>query len=623
MRKVFLNYGKEDVVTVHRIYEDLDKDWIDVWFDEKKIQPGSSISFETAKGIRDSDYFILIFSSKSVNTTGSVNAEIREAIKQTRDKLEGDTYIIPVRLDECEVSFLKLEDLQSVDLFPEDKWNEGINKILTVISNGNNKSIEGKDKPPDKNSFDEEQASTGEDNYAEHILIWYTSKHQEYAQKTYDFLRGRKFKPILVKDIKNKGDRSINKILQDILYFVPLLSSDIENADKASSKILEKAIEKYQSRGHSPFIIPVEMEELSIGKYKILQDIFPVKRRNKNNDDKFSDTMNSLMGAITNHLLYWDFEGKNKDLLENATADTVNRYISIITDYKISKEKLYDNDYLSAGLNSFVKEQYEEALKRFLLASNHKLDIERPEILSKIGACYIRIGELQKAKEVLEKAIEIDGNYPTCHYNKGILLKKNGKYDEAIKSFRNAIESIKAIYQGENEVKSIRHKGFSNTYNNMATTYKELYKATANATHIDTAIEEIKKAVSDDESGLIDYNLSCFLTIHPQAKQKKYYEEALIHIEKAFDKDFDNIYFAFKDPELTILREEAPYNKIFWEKFHTYSKRDKESYENQLCNTAKNHDTEDVVQIAKNLKKASELVQKSLSKLKMLGLSPK
>lgn len=136
--KVFLNHAKEDAEIARRLYEELMARGVDVWFDEESLLPGQNWKREVTKAIRACDYFILIFSSKSVNKTGYVNVEIREALEQINRRPPGEVYVIPVCLDECEVNFLELEDLQWVDLYGRNGnseiVNKGIKRIVDVIT---------------------------------------------------------------------------------------------------------------------------------------------------------------------------------------------------------------------------------------------------------------------------------------------------------------------------------------------------------------------------------------------------------------------------------------------------------------------------------------------------------
>lgn len=132
-KKVFLNHAHEDAEVTRQLYEELIARGIDVWFDKESLLPGQTWQLEITKAIRACSHFILVFSSNSVNKTGHVNVEIYEALKQVTRRPPGEVYIIPIRLDECEVNFLELQNIQWVDLFPEDKWYVGLERIFKVL----------------------------------------------------------------------------------------------------------------------------------------------------------------------------------------------------------------------------------------------------------------------------------------------------------------------------------------------------------------------------------------------------------------------------------------------------------------------------------------------------------
>ena len=48
---------------------------------------------------------------------------------------EEDIYMIPVRMNECEPS-LKIRDIHYIDVFPETEYQNGLKKILQVVSPG-------------------------------------------------------------------------------------------------------------------------------------------------------------------------------------------------------------------------------------------------------------------------------------------------------------------------------------------------------------------------------------------------------------------------------------------------------------------------------------------------------
>lgn len=44
---------------------------------------------------------------------------------------ESAVYLIPVRLDDCQLSYQKLEKIQYADMFPD--WNSGLERIIQTI----------------------------------------------------------------------------------------------------------------------------------------------------------------------------------------------------------------------------------------------------------------------------------------------------------------------------------------------------------------------------------------------------------------------------------------------------------------------------------------------------------
>jgi len=573
--KVFLNHAKEDSAITRQLYDELNKRGVDVWFDEISLKPGQNWRLEISKAIRACNYFILIFSSKSVSKTGYVNAEIVQALDQIKLRPQGEVYIIPVRLDECEVSFSELEDLQRVDLFPKEKYEINLKNIFTALG------------------VDEQEI-----DYKRSIIIWHTHQDKEYAQKVCSFFRACGFKSNVLNQ-HNVISEKIQEIISDVAYFVPLLSDSLNHTTAIDDIILEEAIKRNEMRGtNGSFIIPIKMKHFLYEKHEKLGYIFPIESVDENGNDRFKSVVNDLMSSITNHLIYWGFEANSGDLLENATiiSNADVEYSFIVRNHKKSKPKLYAMDYLSAALNSFARENYEKALERFYLAANHGLRInELPEILSKIGACYIGMNKFKKAEEVLEHALMLDHIYPPSHYNKGILLKECNRFMEAIQSFKRAIDTL-----GNDK----QNRLFILAWNNMAITFKELYKDTKDERYINYAIRDLEEVVKSDISGSMDYNLACCYCIHPKAN-KTYYEKALNHIEKAFKSHMDHIFDAIYDIGLSMLRDK--YQEQFWQHIYKYSMEYKMLYRTSLDEALKNDDIRSIDRIAENLKKASNL----------------
>jgi hypothetical protein len=114
--KVFLCHGKEDKPSVRHLYHRLQAVGIKPWLDEEQILPGQDWKFEITKAVRQSDIVLVCLSRTSVGKTGFVQKEIKDALDAADERPEGMIFLIPARLEECEVPD-RLRGRQWVDLF--------------------------------------------------------------------------------------------------------------------------------------------------------------------------------------------------------------------------------------------------------------------------------------------------------------------------------------------------------------------------------------------------------------------------------------------------------------------------------------------------------------------------
>jgi hypothetical protein len=119
--QIFLSYAREDEEKVEKLYQRLSEAGFKPWMDKKDIRPGEKWKTAIQKAIRDSDFFLACLSANSVSKRGILQGEVKEALDIWQEKLKSDIYLIPVRLEDCEVPE-NLRDFQWVDLFEEDGW---------------------------------------------------------------------------------------------------------------------------------------------------------------------------------------------------------------------------------------------------------------------------------------------------------------------------------------------------------------------------------------------------------------------------------------------------------------------------------------------------------------------
>lgn len=72
-------------------------------------------------GCSTSHFFLACLSTKSVEKRGYLQKEFKKALDLWQEKLDSDIYLIPVRLDECQVPEA-FRDFQWANLYEKDGW---------------------------------------------------------------------------------------------------------------------------------------------------------------------------------------------------------------------------------------------------------------------------------------------------------------------------------------------------------------------------------------------------------------------------------------------------------------------------------------------------------------------
>ena len=129
--RVFIAYVDEDYQAAERLYDALAAQGFDPWVDKKKLLPGQNWPRSIERAIELSDFFIASFSRRGVGKRGHFHSELRYALDCASRLPLGDIYLIPVRLDNCQVPSRISRQIQYVDLFPS--WESGIARILSVM----------------------------------------------------------------------------------------------------------------------------------------------------------------------------------------------------------------------------------------------------------------------------------------------------------------------------------------------------------------------------------------------------------------------------------------------------------------------------------------------------------
>ena len=129
--KVFISYAREDIAYAVRLFVRLEEAGFRPWIDEHSLLPGESWGEAIDGAIRSADFFIACLSRDSVAKRGYVQREFRKALDLWTEKLDSDIYLIPVRLDDCEVP-VALSRFQWVDFHHGAGWPD----IMRAITEG-------------------------------------------------------------------------------------------------------------------------------------------------------------------------------------------------------------------------------------------------------------------------------------------------------------------------------------------------------------------------------------------------------------------------------------------------------------------------------------------------------
>jgi hypothetical protein len=128
---VFISYAREDAARVHTLYTDLRSAGYRPWLDSEDILPGQIWKDVLFSAIKDAEFFVICLSHNSVSKRGVIQEEIEEALDNWRRKLPEDIYLIPIRLETCDVP-KRLARFQWVDLFEK----RGFARLTLALDEG-------------------------------------------------------------------------------------------------------------------------------------------------------------------------------------------------------------------------------------------------------------------------------------------------------------------------------------------------------------------------------------------------------------------------------------------------------------------------------------------------------
>lgn len=126
--KVFLCHSSTDKSAVRTLYNRLKSDGFSPWLDEENLIGGQDWEVEIEKAVRTSDVVLVCLSHKSSSKVGFVHREIKYALDVADEQPEGMAFIIPLKVEECEVP-ARLAKWHWINYF-EENGNERLVRAL-------------------------------------------------------------------------------------------------------------------------------------------------------------------------------------------------------------------------------------------------------------------------------------------------------------------------------------------------------------------------------------------------------------------------------------------------------------------------------------------------------------
>ena len=133
--QVFISYAHEDLKTVEKLYDDLHRREVNLWFDKVNLKMGERWKLAIGKAIPKSRYFLFCISKAALRKTrdgsGFIDDELQKAYEIAIAQDERNFTIVPVRLEDVESSDNRVSVYQRHDLI--NNWEEAIDELAVYL----------------------------------------------------------------------------------------------------------------------------------------------------------------------------------------------------------------------------------------------------------------------------------------------------------------------------------------------------------------------------------------------------------------------------------------------------------------------------------------------------------
>ncbi|SFN60969.1 Right handed beta helix region [Cohaesibacter marisflavi] len=143
----FISYASEDLLQAQALYRRLREAGLSPWMDKppspyklEGLKPGELWEDRLRDVIRTSKYFLPLFSEISVQKVGYVQSEFRQALARLALVPAGKTFVLPVRIEECQIPKTRVDGISFAQYQYIDCFQANFSELVTHIS-----SLEGRE----------------------------------------------------------------------------------------------------------------------------------------------------------------------------------------------------------------------------------------------------------------------------------------------------------------------------------------------------------------------------------------------------------------------------------------------------------------------------------------------
>jgi hypothetical protein len=130
--RVFVSYASEDRPAAEEVVDFLTREGVELWVDFRNLQPGQKWAMAIESAIPASRYFLALISRHTLSKKGYVQKEVKTAWSVADHYPDSQVFVIPARLEACEVNDTRFAQLQRVDLFPER--GKGLKRLVDFLA---------------------------------------------------------------------------------------------------------------------------------------------------------------------------------------------------------------------------------------------------------------------------------------------------------------------------------------------------------------------------------------------------------------------------------------------------------------------------------------------------------